>query len=71
MDYVERFLPNRTKEESRAEIADDRAARVVADAMKGAFRKRQEREKRLREQCLAPENTDELRTDIKDTLCSS
>jgi len=40
IDFAQRFQKGRTKAESEAEIADDRAARAIADILRDAYRQR-------------------------------
>lgn len=58
IDYIQRFQKGRTKTESRAEIADDKAGRAVGNTLRDAYHNGK-----------ATCNLDKLRKQLMDLLC--
>jgi RHS repeat-associated protein len=58
LDYIQRFNEGRTKAESRAEIAGNKAGRAVANALRDAYRKGKDKA-----------DLDKLREKINEILC--
>jgi RHS repeat-associated protein len=72
LDYLQQYGKGRTAAEAAAEVANDRAARHVADALNGAMKIRLEQQAKYENQCIDIRGiSDDLKKLLESILCKN